>query len=260
MTAKALIRPRVPAIAATAVLAANLLAAGSVQATAISDASASATLTIESITSAGGTDPAGVLFIDLFDSVVYIEDPFTLGNATATPVGTATPTVDSLAGDPPSPLAVGDTVALSATATASADATGLADPLAGTFLAIDLFNDSADSFTVEFSLAWSVAASASVDDTAREDAFSLAVVEVFNSTFILDEVFEASADALFGPPAASDGGVLSFSIVLDAFEGDSLTVFADASAVASAVPAPASLLLAGTGLLLVAARRRVAVR
>lgn len=223
------------------------------QATAMSMGSASATLeVVDIVCTEGVVDPcdSGDLIFDLEANFVSLEDPIAVGSSSATATGSTSPTVDPLIPDLPVPLGVGDVISNSADADATADPNGFADALTLTDMVIAVENLSVDDeYEILFDLSYEVSASASVTDAVMEFAFADASVDILDVLGDVDEIFFATADSEFGPPADSDTATLSFSLLLFPGDSNTLTMLVDAEAFAAAVPEPGTVALLFLGLL-----------
>lgn len=206
------------------------------------DASASVTVTIESIT--GG--PLGDLEIlgGTFDDGLFADE-----FGTGIGLGFATNAADT----GPDPLGAGDTILIESTAGVTApiplpdgfvDAFGFSSGL----ITLDNFSTTA-TYDIEISVDIELAAAAMIMDPAIEDAFGVAFA--FIDSGVLGTIFDAEVivDPFFGlddaPIIFSD----TFIITLAPGEFDDLFFVADAEAFADVlVPEPATTLLLGLGL------------
>ena len=239
---------------AVASVAISLIAFGSPQALAASTASSSASANLVLVDAvSSGLNFDGILFTTSDDSSMIVD-----GSATATmlPAASAGWTFDS--------AGFGGDVALDLDASAS----GSVEP--EDFFNLDVLafgtttisNTSAtDTVTFSFALNYSLSSSASVMNSALDDAFAFSGVEL-QIDGMTAAIFSTDADALLGPPSDTLAGVFEFSVMLAPGEDVELVLTADSSAYGVAlVPVPAALPLMASALIGLAgvARRRKAV-
>lgn len=223
------------------------------QATAIYAATASAVLTVQSIT---GNDLTGLNIEG--SAEIANEESMSSGTGTASTDGSANVSVSTSFG-------VGDSINLLAMANGNADPVGDAMSFFLTDSEIEIENPSNDIVTIVFSLEYALSSQATVDSPTTETAFGLAIVEV--ETELLGLQFEdmLRADTEQNLPSDSFGDTVSITIEVAAGETEIVNLLADASGGATAeegpvvvdVPAPAALplfLVALAGLTI--ARRR----
>ena len=232
-----------------------IFAGAPAQATAIYAATASAVLTIQSITGGDLTD----LSIEGSAEIVD-EDSMFSGNGTAATDGSASPSGSTL-------LGIADSIDLLAMANGSADPVGDAMSFFLTDSEVEIQNLSVDeTFQIDFLLEYTLSAQADVDNPASEDANALATVAV--ETELLGILFEQTlrANPDEGLPNDSVTDTFQFSIIVAPEGSEVVNLLADAEGLAAAVegpvvidvPAPAALplfLVALAGLAI--ARRRV---
>ncbi|MCB1740575.1 MAG: hypothetical protein KDK91_09410 [Gammaproteobacteria bacterium] len=153
------------------------------------------------------------------------------------------------------PLAVGQSVSLSAHTSALGQADSLLD-LSGL---IDLLNDSTtDTYEVELSIGYKLAASVSVDDDSIQSVVADSYLEIFDDLGEIDVFEVVSAESgWFSDDPVDDGLTLTLTIAPLDSNTLSLNVAAIGSAVTT-VPLPASvwMFMAASGLLAWRARRR----
>lgn len=224
------------------------------QATAIYAASASAVLTIQSIDGGDLTD----LVIE-GSAEITDENSVFAGNAAANTDGSATPSGSTA-------LGVGGSVNLLAMTDGSADPVGSASSFFFTDSEIEIENLSADdAFEIDFLLAYTLSAQADVDNLISEFASALATVAVEIETVGLLPEIVLQADTGLGLPGGDVTDTLTFTVLVEPGESDTVNLLADTEGQATAadapvvvdVPAPAALplfLVALAGLAI--ARRR----
>jgi len=233
------------------------LFAGLASATAIYDAVAQASLTINAITNQ--TNPGDLSGLSITgDAYLVNEGSTTVGNAQATYGGTID-LQDSSASNPGW---------LRQDSEAHGNAEAPPQLSAGTSFHIshgefNLRNDSAtDSFQIDFSLVYSLAVGAGVTNILGENAFSEAYVRLLDDLLQINEDRALIADALgvLGPSIVSDGATILFSIILGPNQFDRLSLDVSAQGSATSVPEPAISYLLGGGMLglIAVLRRRVA--
>lgn len=232
------------------------------QATAMFSGSASVSLTvvgIENLTAPGDAVDveilAGTATTDPFSGDTF---PFEYSEGLASTSSSAihSPAVTPPDFDDPTLLGIGDSLSVSVSGSATADATGYAEVFAAAFGLITIDNYSTtDDVEVSFLLSFSVAAEAGVDDPVLEDAIGGASAGVFSITegFILDEF--AEADGLFGPPVDGFSDSFMFSLFIGADDYDDIEIIVDTDGLAEAIPAPGGLAFLLAGLLLIRFRR-----
>lgn len=230
------------------------ITSGPAQSTALYDAVASATLTVDSIINTTGSG-LGELLIQ-GQALVFDEDAVAVGDATAVANGSVLPSL-------PLDLGIGDDIDLLAAVSGDAGATagsGTSDAFFLTDGSVTLENQSAtDTFEVAFTLAYAAAASALVDDLINEFALSLAALslETTSGGTLLDEVI--AADTVGGLPGDLVADSVSFTLMLTPGQTDAVFLLADAEGIAiaeAAVAEPATLGLMALGVALLGASSR----
>ncbi len=218
------------------------------RATAIFDASSSATLSIAGIENL--TSPGSFLGLSVSgESDVIAEEALSDGNASA-----STGSGAEVTGAPPF-LGLGQLAA--AGGTAEAVGTAEAFVLTDGFLRFENAS-STDSFLITLLLDYALSAAAAVDDASSEDAFSGAFIDVVSDSSTIDFFSRVAADALLGPPSDGDGGLLFFTLLVGPGGSDTvfLSTFADGSADAFQVPEASTLSLLFAAFLALGWRRR----
>lgn len=224
------------------------------QATAIYAATASAVLTIQSIS---GGDLANLSIEG--SAEIADEDSMMSGNATASTDGSASPSGSTV-------LGVNDSINLMAMANGSADPVGNATSFFLTDSEVEIENLSLDeTFQIDFLLEYTLSAQADVDNLASETANALAIVAIETELLgiLFEQMLQANPDQ--GLPNDSLTDTFQFSIIVAPEESEVVNLLADAEGLADAaegpividVPAPAALplfLVALAGLAV--ARRR----
>jgi hypothetical protein len=218
-------------------------------ATAIFDASSSATLSItgiENLTNPGSLDDLGVTG----DSQVMIDDALFVGNASS-----STSSGAAVTGAPP---LLGLDQLAAAQGTADPIGTAQAGVQADGFLQFD--NSSlTDSFLITLLFDYSLSASAAVDNTSGENAFSNAYVNLFSNSLAIDFFSLIRADALVGPPSDDDSAQLVFELLVEPGGSDTvfLSTFAEGFADSlESVPEPSATALLFAAFLALERRRR----
>ena len=225
------------------------LATPSVYATALYDALASATLTIESIDNLDDPDNLSELSIS---AEAMVLDDVALQNGNASAQSGESAQVDAL---DPTALEVDDSLSLHATASGDATGNGTADSAYLTNGLIELSNDSlSDTFEISFFFDYELLAAASVMDAGSEVASSSA--RIILSSLILDSLFDEEfvADTDLALEGDNDAFSLDFVLTLAPGESDLIDLTADAEGIAEAfgvvsVPTSSSLSLLAFGLL-----------
>ncbi len=216
-----------------------------VYATALSDVSTSATLTIDSISSDAG-DLANLLING--EGFVLDQDASATGGASAFANGTALPAGLTA-------LGINDAIELNATTSDSANSSGTSNSLFLTDGEMALENLSTfATFTIGLSFDYALSVAASVDNLVDEFATALGAVSLESDLigdFLINELVEidTSINPLDSPISISD--TLMFDVILTPGEAETLFLISDAesttssSAVAVSSPASAALLLLG---------------
>ncbi len=208
------------------------------QATAIYAATASAVLTIQSIT---GGDLANLSIEG--SAEIADEDSMMSGNATASTDGSASPSGSTV-------LGVNDSIDLLAMANGSADPVGDAMSFFLTDSEVEIENLSLDeTFQIDFLLEFTLSAQADVDNLASEtaNAFAIVAIETELLGILFEQALQANPDQ--GLPNDSVTDTFQFSITVAPEESEVVNLLADAEGQASAeegpviidVPAPAAL-------------------
>jgi hypothetical protein len=234
--------------------AAVLLAfSATARATAIFDASSSATLSITGIENV--TDPGSFLGLNVSgQSEVLTDAALFIGNAFAsTDSGADVTGTDPLLG-------------LQHLAAVEGTASGIGNAEAAVFNegSIGFENTSlTDSFLITLVLDYALIVSAAVDDTSNENAFSNAFVKLFSDSLTIDFFSLIRADALLEPPSDDDSAQLAFELLVGPGESDTVFLSASADGFADSllqVPEPSTLsstaLLVAAFLVLELRRRR----
>ncbi len=188
------------------------------RATAIFDASSSATLSIAGIQNL--TSPGSLLGLSVGgESEVIDEQALFVGNASAS-TGSGAVVTGAL------PFLGLDQLA-AAGGTAGAVGTAEAFVLTDGFLRFE--NASTDSFLITLLLNYALSAAAAVDDASSEDAFSSAFVDLVSDSSTIDFFSSVAADAVLGPPSDDDSGQLFFELLVGPGGIDTvfLSTFAD---------------------------------
>jgi hypothetical protein len=171
----------------------------------------------------------------------------------------------------PIPLSAGDAVSLHVEASARAvGPAGLSDAFVLSDGFVTATNETALTIDLEFLVSFEVATDATVADPGLEIADAFAAVSLASASGGLLFGVAAEADSAFGP--VSDelaAALLPFSLSLDPFGTDTLSLTADAEATAASVapppgvspiPGPSPLVLLLTGLCAIASCRRPSER
>ncbi len=212
------------------------------RATAIFDASSSATLSItgiENLTSPGSFLGLGVSG----QSEVIAEEALFHGNATAS--------TDSGA------EVIGATPFLGLDQLAAAEGTAEAVGTAEAFVLTDGFlafenTSPTDSFLITLMLDYALSAAATVDDASSEDAFSSAFVDLISESPSIDFFSIVVADALLGPPSSDESGQLFFELLVGPGGSDTVFLSTFANGFADAFQVPEASTLSSTALLFAA--------
>jgi hypothetical protein len=211
------------------------------RATAILDASSSATLSIAGIVNL--TSPGNLSGLSVSgDSEVLSDGVLFVGNAFA-----STGSGAEVTGAPPF-LGLDHLAAAEGTA----DAVGTAEAFVLTDGFLGFENASTDSFLITLLLDYALSAAAAVDDASREDAFSSAFVNLVSNSSTIDFFSMVTADAALGPPSDGDSGQLFFELLVGpgGFDTVFLSTFGDGFA--GAVQVPEASMLSSTALLFAA--------
>ncbi len=213
-------------------------------ASAIYSAVAEARLEITGIVNLTG-DPGDLTGLSIeAEALIFDLDEFVIPPGIASASG-----FSEVVGDPAG-LVVGGGPDQMSGVSGSAGQGGFAESFHQTDGIVDLANASlTDSFEIMFQVTYALFAAANADDPLYEDAFAVAILDVFDAHGFVDTGFEAVADTFFGPAGDAVIDVLAFSIVLTPGGTNTLTMYVDAEGTAvSDIHEPATLALFGLGL------------
>lgn len=238
------------------IAAALSLFAGLTHATAVYDATAQASLTIDAITNL--TNPGDLTGL----SITGWTNP---ENGGSTTFGNAQATFDGLIDLQDSTASSPGWLRQESEAHGNAEAPpqlNIASSFHDSQGAFELRNDSpTDSFQIDFSLVYDLAVGAGVTSLLTESAFAEAYIRLIDDLLQIDvdETLIADALGVLGPGSDSKGDTILFSITLDPNTFDRLSLEVAASGLAQAVAEPDMMPLFGIGLfgLAGAFRRRV---